>query len=228
MSLRLRQIVLPLARFTLEVDTELENRVTGLFGPSGSGKTSLLDLIAGLRRPSSAFIQLDDQVLTDTANRFVVPARKRRIGYVPQDLALFPHLSVRRNLTYGRCRGNDHDPRFRLEHVVDVLEIGPLLERSVVALSGGEKQRVAIGRALLAVPRLLLLDEPLASLDSKLKARILPYLALVRDEFQLPMLFVSHDLREVEILCAEVLVLEYGRIVDRSQGRKGGLPGPAT
>ena len=122
-----------------------------------------------------------------------VPIRQRGIGYVPQDLALFPHLSVRQNLLYGRKSGGDKERVFPFERIVEVLEIQPLLQRGVMQLSGGEKQRVALARALLAAPRLLLLDEPLASLDLKLKTRILPYLARVRDEFRIPMLYVTHD-----------------------------------
>src|SRR4051794_30299597 len=193
MSLVLKNISLPLASFTLEADLDIQGRVTAIFGPSGAGKTSLLDLIAGLRRPASAFIQLNDQVLTDTSRRLFVPVRHRGIGYVPQDLALFPHLSVRQNLLYGHKANDQAGPLFGFEHVVDVLEIQPLLSRSVTELSGGERQPVALARALLASPRLLLLDEPLASLDLKLKARIIPYLARIRDEFRLPMLYVTHD-----------------------------------
>lgn len=213
MKLLLKRIVLPLAPFLLEVDVEIQSRVTGIFGPSGSGKTSLLDLVAGLRRPKSALIQLDGETLADTAQHFSVPARHRHIGYVPQDLALFPHYSVRQNLLYGHRHEQDANPLFSFQHVIEVLEIAPLLERGVGDLSGGEKQRVALGRALLRAPRLLLLDEPLASLDSKLKSKILPYLARVRDGFRLPMLYVSHDISEVEALCEHTLVLERGRIV---------------
>ena len=212
MQLRLKNIALPLAHFTLEVDVEIHGRVTAIFGPSGAGKTSLLDLVAGLRRAKSALIQLGDTVLTDTAHGVEVPTRRRGIGYVPQDLALFPHLSVRRNLLYGHRPGVEFNPLFTLEHVVAVLEIEPLIGRGVTELSGGEKQRVALARALLTAPRLLLLDEPLASLDAKLKARIIPYLARVRDEFGLPMLYVTHDEAEVRALCDEVLEIDLGRV----------------
>jgi molybdate transport system ATP-binding protein len=211
MNLSLKKISLPLAHFTLEVDVEIRSRVTAIFGPSGAGKTSLLDLIAGLRRAKSAFIQLDDVVLTDTAKKLFVPTHQRGIGYVPQDLALFPHLSVRQNLLYGCKAGGKADPLFSFNHVIEVLEIQSLIARGVTELSGGEKQRVALARALLASPRLLLLDEPLASLDSKLKARIIPYLVRVRDEFQTPILYVTHELDEVRALCDEVIMLERGR-----------------
>jgi molybdate transport system ATP-binding protein len=215
MNLLLKNVFLPLAEFPLDVDVEIENQVTAIFGPSGAGKTSLLDLIAGLRRPQSAFIQLGDRVLTDTAAGAQVPTRHRQIGYVPQDLALFPHLSVRQNLLYG-CQGNGGpNSLFSYEHVTEVLEIGSLIERRVTNLSGGEKQRVALARALLTSPRILLLDEPLASLDSVLKSKIIPFLARIRDEFRVPMLYVTHDWEEVRALCSEALIMERGKIVRR-------------
>lgn len=184
-----------------------------MFGPSGAGKTSLLDLIAGLRAAASAFIQLADRVLTDTTKNFSVPTRRRGIGYVPQDLALFPHLSVRHNLLYGRKSRGPANQLFAFEHVIEVMEIQPLISRGVTELSGGEKQRVALARALLASPRLLLLDEPLASLDTPLKAKIIPYLARIRDEFQVPMLCVTHDRFEALSLADEIVVLANGKVV---------------
>lgn len=215
MNLSLKKIFLPLAEFPLEIDVTIRHQVTAIFGPSGAGKTSLLDLIAGLRRPKSAFIQLGERVLTDTAARTAVPTRHRHIGYVPQDLALFPHLSVQQNLLYGRKGNAGSNSLFCYEHVTGVLEIGSLVDRHVTRLSGGEKQRVALARALLASPKILLLDEPLASLDTVLKSKIIPYLARIRDEFQLPMLYVTHDWDEVESLCGEALIMERGKIVRR-------------
>jgi len=214
MNLRLQQIVLPLAGFTLSLDTIITTPVTAICGPSGAGKTSLLDLIAGLRRPESAFIQLDDRVLTHTATGKQVPARHRQIGYVPQDLALFPHLSVRHNLLYGwRPESESNNGHlFGYDHVTTVLEIETLTDRRVNNLSGGEKQRVALARALLTSPRLLLLDEPLANLDDALKAKIIPYLTRIRDEFHLPMLYVTHDDAEVQALGAPVLRLDRGKL----------------
>jgi molybdate transport system ATP-binding protein len=209
-SLLLQNISLPLTPFTLVVNVEIRGRLTAIFGPSGSGKTSLLDLVAGLRRARSAFIQLDRDVLTDTTTGVFVTSRQRGIGYVPQDLALFPHLSVRNNLLYGhRANGTK---QFGFEHIVELLEIGPLVHRRVTDLSGGEKQRVALARALLASPRLLLLDEPLASLDLPLKARIIPYLARIRDEFNIPMLYVTHDRFETLTLADEMIVLVNGKV----------------
>jgi len=216
MKLLLKNITLPLADFVLEVDVELSSQVTAIFGASGAGKTSLLDLIAGLRRPRTAFIQLGERVLTDTARGLALPPRLREIGYVPQDLALFPHLPVRKNLLYGCKAAAASGSLFSFEHVAAVLEIEPLAGRSVTELSGGEKQRVALARALLASPKLLLLDEPLASLDAALKAKIMGYLARVRDEFRLPMLYVSHDRREIQSLCDGVVELERGQVLARA------------
>ena len=215
MNLWLKRIVLPLSEFTLAVDVEITSQVTAICGPSGAGKTCLLDLIAGLRRPESAFIRLENEVLTDTATGRNVPARRRQLGYVPQDLALFPHLSVGQNLLYGHpaASATTKEQLFSYAHVINVLEIESLVARSVTNLSGGEKQRVALARALLTSPRLLLLDEPLASLDKALKAKIIPYLARIRDEFRVPMLYVTHDVEEVGALCEQVLRLDRGSLV---------------
>lgn len=231
MSLHLHKIALPLNSFALELDLELPHHVTAIFGASGAGKTSLLDLIAGLRQATSAVIRLDDIVLTDTTSGVAVPARRRRIGYVPQDMALFPHLSVRRNLLYGHNPEAESNPLFRFDHVIKVLELDALLDRGIAHLSGGEKQRVTLGRALLSSPRLLLLDEPLSSLDAKLKNQILPFLKRVRDEFPVPILYVTHSADEVSALCDEVIVLEQGRIMKRGTpeavfGRNGATPQP--
>ncbi len=212
MSLLLKGISLPLATFSLEVDVEIHGRVTALFGPSGAGKTSLLDLVAGLRRSRSAFIQLGDQVLTDVSRGVFVPAHQRGIGYVPQDLALFPHLSVRQNLLYGRKPSGNASRLFGFERIVEFLEIQSLVHRGISQLSGGEKQRVALARALLTSPRLLLLDEPLASLDLQLKTKILPYLTRIRDEFQVPVLYVTHDRFETLALADEMVVLVNGQV----------------
>jgi len=212
MALLLKKISLPLAPFTLEVDVEIRGQVTAVFGPSGAGKTSLLDLVAGLRRADSAFIQIDERVLTDTSRGVLVPSRHRGIGYVPQDLALFPHLSVRQNLLYGQKTNGLANPTFTFERVTEVLEIQSVVQRRVTELSGGEKQRVALARALLSSPQLLLLDEPLASLDLPLRARIIPYLGRIRDEFRVPMLYVTHDRFETLALADEMIVLVNGKV----------------
>jgi molybdate transport system ATP-binding protein len=215
MSVELSGLRLPLAHFTLEVDATLRGRVTAVFGASGAGKTSLLEIIAGLRQPAAGRVAVDGVPLTDAAARTFVPAERRAIGYVPQEGALFPHLSVQRNLLYG-CNPRAEGPAgLALAHVTEVLEIARLGERAIRTLSGGEKQRVALGRALLASPRLLLLDEPLAGLDAPLRERLLPYLARVRDEFAIPMLYVTHSPDEVVALCDDVLVLDQGRVTRR-------------
>ena len=218
MNLEISNLRLPLATFPLELDARLEARVTGVFGPSGSGKTSLLETIAGLRRPASGRICLDGAALTDPAARIFRPPEKRGVGFVPQDSALFPHLNVKENLCYSqRTPSHVSTAAPSYEHVIEVLNIGPLVSRRIGMLSGGERQRVAFGRALLAAPQLLLLDEPLASLDAELKDQIMPYLLLIRDEFKIPMLLVSHSADEMVALCDEVLVFEAGRCLRRGR-----------
>ena len=212
MKLSLKNIHLRLDSFSLELDVELEGEVVAIFGPSGSGKTSLLDLIAGLRKPQSAFIEIDGLVLSNTQTGQSLPPQQRGIGYVPQDGALFPHLSVLANLAYGSNR-SDGTSIFSLEHVVDILEIGHLLAGGVKRISGGEKQRVALARALLSQPRLLLLDEPLASLDESLKTKSLNLLQRIRSEFAIPMLYVSHSAEEIAAICDQMIVLESGKLI---------------
>jgi molybdate transport system ATP-binding protein len=187
--------------------------LTALFGRSGSGKTSLVNIVGGLIRPDRGRITIEGQTLVDTERGLVVPAHKRRIGYVFQDSRLFPHLSVRRNLLYGRwfARGSGGAVT-ELGGVVELLGIGHLLERTPDSLSGGEKQRVAIGRALLARPRLLLMDEPLASLDEARRAEILPFVERLRDEARVPILYVSHSVAEVARLATTVVMLSEGAV----------------
>jgi molybdate transport system ATP-binding protein len=233
MNLGLHQVRLPLTSFTLEIDVTLVRPITGIFGPSGSGKTSLLELIAGLRRPIAGRVAMDDKILCDAGVPLHLPPRLRRIGYVPQDLALFPHLNVRANLLYGYRRRLAEKESFTLEHVSEVMEISALLERNVTSLSGGEQQRVGFARAILSVPRLLLLDEPMSSLDAPLKTRLIPFLHRIRDEFHIPFVYVTHDASELTALCDEVLVLQRGRIVERGSPGKvlpaalTALPSPA-
>jgi molybdate transport system ATP-binding protein len=201
-----------LGEFSVEASFTSEGRVTGLFGASGAGKTSLINMIAGLLAPDRGTIAIDGEILDDTAARIHIPAHRRRIGYVFQDARLFPHLDVRRNLDYGRwMNGLAPDPANHAR-VVDLLDIGTLLDRRPGQLSGGERQRVALGRALLAQPRLLLLDEPLGSLDEERKAEILPYLVRLRDEANVPMVYVSHDADEMRQLATQIVMLKRGRI----------------
>jgi molybdate transport system ATP-binding protein len=210
-SLRVRA---PLASFELEVELESGARRLGLFGPSGAGKTALLECLAGWRIPSAGRIALGGEVLLDSARGLALPIEARGVGYVPQDGLLFPHWDVGANLAAGLARAarRSGDPQELRRRVVEVLELGPLLARSPATLSGGERQRVALGRALCSGPSVLLLDEPLASLDLGLRRRILPYLIRVGEEFDLPLLYVSHDALEVAALCEEVAVLERGRL----------------
>lgn len=205
MTLVIRDLVLPLAEFALEVSLTLDARTTALYGPSGAGKTTLLETIAGLRKPQRGTIALNGRDVTN------VPPRHRRVGYVPQDDALFPHLSVRQNVMYGARAMHDD--------VIDALEIAPLLDRGVKRLSGGERKRVALARALLTQPEMLLLDEPLAGVDIALRDRVLEYLARVRDEFAVPTIYVTHHMEEVEALCETIVMLDRGRVVETRQCR---------
>ncbi len=222
MSLALEGLRAPLGPFDLDVDASATARVTAVFGPSGAGKTSLLEIVAGLRRPAGGRVVLGGRVLDDAAARVHVPPRLRRVGYVPQDDTLFPHLTVARNLAYARAGSPSAFAR-----VADVLELGPLLGRLPARLSGGERRRVALGRALLASPEILLLDEPLTGLDGALKERVLAHLGRVRDEFQLPTLYVSHAPEEVLALADDVLVLERGRVVQRGRPAEVFVPAAA-
>jgi len=203
--------------FTLEAKFEGAGLVTGLFGPSGAGKTSLVNLIAGLTKPDRGSIALDNTMLDDTVSQIHLPPHRRRIGYVFQDARLFPHLNVRQNLDYGRrMNGLASDPQGEAGTIA-LLGIGHLLDRRPAQLSGGEKQRIALGRALLARPKLILLDEPLGSLDDERKDEILPYLIRLRDEARVPMVYVSHDAGELRQLATKVVILKRGKIV--AEGR---------
>jgi molybdate transport system ATP-binding protein len=199
--------------FSLDAEVASDAPVMALFGPSGAGKTTLLNAIAGLVSPDRARIVVDGRILTDTAHKVAVPVHRRRIGYVFQDARLFPHLTVSQNLRYGRWFTPSAERYAGFDEIVDLLGIRPLLARKPQNLSGGEKQRVAIGRALLASPRLLLLDEPLASLDEARKAETLPYIEGLRDELSIPIVYVSHSVDEVRRLAGEVVRLEQGRVV---------------
>lgn len=190
-----------------------DSGVTAVFGRSGAGKTTLLKIIAGLLRPDFVRIQVGSTVLCDTQHGAWVPPERRRIGYVFQDTRLFPHLSVKGNLMFGRRFNPPPESKsLDFDSIVALLDLDALLNRSVHSLSGGEGQRVAIGRALLANPRLLLLDEPLAALDADRKAEILPYLEGLRHSLDLPILYVSHSLGEIRRLATWMAVLDGGEI----------------
>lgn len=205
-------VIKVLGATTVEAAFDSAGGVTALFGPSGAGKTSLINMIAGLLRPDDGQIELDGEILDDSARRVHVPAHRRRIGYVFQDARLFPHLSVEQNLDYGRRMNGLPFDGTEQARIAQLLDLEPLRQRRPGRLSGGEKQRVALGRALLSRPRLLLLDEPLGSLDDERKADILPYLVRLRDQGGVPMVYVSHDAEEVRRLATQVIRLQAGRI----------------
>ncbi|MEL6059827.1 MULTISPECIES: molybdenum ABC transporter ATP-binding protein [unclassified Methylobacterium] len=211
MSIQL-DVTLRRSAFTLEAAFEAGPGLTALFGRSGSGKTTLIDLIAGLARPDRGRIVVDGVALVDTEAGLFLPPHRRRIGVVFQDARLFPHLSVRTNLGYGRVFARQRSDPAQVDAVVEMLGIGHLLDRRPSGLSGGERQRIAIGRALLARPRLLLMDEPLSALDEARKAEILPYIERLRDEAGVPIVYVSHAVAEVARLATTVIVLETGRV----------------
>ncbi len=198
---------------TLDAAFDTTAQVTALLGPSGAGKTTILYMIAGLLRPQSGTIQMNDHSWLDTRRGVNVPVERRRVGFVFQDHLLFPHLSVERNLMYGRRRRAGRSSAIDVARVIEVLELAELLGRAVRNLSGGEKQRVALGRSLLCGPELLLLDEPLAALDDAIKNRILTYLERVVAEWHVPTIYVSHNAGEVRRLADYVVVMEQGRVV---------------
>lgn len=198
--------------FTLQLTAQMVSGITGIVGPSGSGKSTLLATIAGLITPERGRIVVAGAALTDTVAGIAVPVHQRRIGLVFQDGLLFPHLTGEANLRYGERLLSSHERRVPFQRVVDLLRLQPLLARKPASYSGGERQRIALGRALLAAPRLLLLDEPLSAVDRSHRAEIISGLIAVRDELAIPMLYVSHDLGEVLHLTDSLLVLDGGRI----------------
>ena len=211
--LELTNIMLPLGQFPLRLSLTLGGGITGISGPSGSGKTSFLELIAGLRQPKTGRITHNGVTLLDVGEGIFVPPWQRNMGYVPQDLTLFPHLDVRQNLgSSARLTGKRIDaPLFK--QVTALLELEPLLSRQTALLSGGEKARVALGRALMSLPSLLLLDEPMAHLDDRLREKSLTYLRTAASELGLPMLIVSHSAMELSAICGSILRMEQGEIL---------------
>ncbi|MGI8738462.1 MAG: molybdenum ABC transporter ATP-binding protein [Gammaproteobacteria bacterium] len=201
-----------LGRFELAAKFTSDAPVTALFGRSGAGKTSLVNMIGGLLRPARGRIVIDGQVLFDSRRRVHVPAHKRGVGYIFQESRLFPHLTVRQNLLYGRWFTKPAARYIEPEQVIALLDIAPLLERRPGLLSGGEKQRVAIGRALLASPKLLLMDEPLASLDAARKSDILRYIERLNENMRVPIVYVSHSIEEVTRLAHCLVVMSDGRV----------------
>jgi molybdate transport system ATP-binding protein len=197
--------------FNLDVELAAGAGVTALFGRSGSGKTSVVNMVAGLSRPDAGRIAVDGRVLFDSAQGIDLPVEARRLGYVFQEARLFPHLSVRSNLEFGMNRVPPPERTVEFDAVIDMLGIAELLDRRPARLSGGETQRVAIGRALLASPRILLMDEPLAALDASRKAEVLPFIAALSRRFAIPILYVSHAMDEVLRLADTLVIMDKGR-----------------
>ncbi len=201
-----------LGQFSLHAAFQSISGCTALFGPSGSGKTTLINMLAGLIKPERGRIDISGACVFDYARGINLPPEKRRIGYVFQDARLFPHLNVKRNLSYGLTLIPEDERLFDLEKVAHLLDLHSLMQRRPHKLSGGERQRVAIGRALLSSPRLLLMDEPLANLDPKRRLEILPFIENLRDNLKIPIVYVSHSVDEVIRLADKVVVLDHGRV----------------
>lgn len=209
------EVALTQGEFKLAVEFQTDAMTIGIVGPSGSGKTTLLNVIAGMAQPEHGYVEVSGRVLVDTGRRIAIPPYRRNIGYVFQDGRLFPHLTVQQNLNYGHWFSRGREGLLGRERVVELLAIGHLLHRRAVGLSGGEQQRVAIGRALFASPRLLLMDEPLAGLDPGRREEILPMIARMRNESRIPLIYVSHAEGEIRYLADEIITLEGGRLADR-------------
>ena len=220
---------LALGRFDLAVRFDSAAGTIGVVGPSGSGKTTLLNLIAGIARPDRGTIRVGTSTYVDTEHRQFLPAYRRRIGYVFQEARLFPHLTVDQNLRYGRFFAGRRRAK-PSQNIVEILGIEHLLRRRAVGLSGGEQQRIAIGRAVLASPQLLLMDEPLAALDAQRRLEILPLIEQVRREAGIPLIYVSHAEAEIRRLADEILVMASGRLVrcERIGSSEVASPGPSA
>ena len=200
-----------LGKFSLNVNFEISKGINCLFGPSGSGKTSVINCIAGLIKPLNSHISINQRLLNDTRNNYFCPIHKRKIGYVFQDARLFPHLSVKNNLLYGK-KFNKQD-KFGFNFIVDILDLTKLLKRFPVNLSGGEKQRIAIGRALLSQPDIILMDEPLVSLDQEKKENIIKYIKKIDMKLNIPMIYVSHSITETFVLGKKISFIKNGKII---------------
>jgi molybdate transport system ATP-binding protein len=216
------QIYLERSGFSLAVETQFNSGITALFGPSGAGKSTLLHCLAGLTNPDSGLIQLDTEILYDTRRKINIPSHRRKIGIVFQDCLLFPHLSVRANMEYGQT-GDKQTRREQFDTITALLEIEPLLDRSITHLSGGEKKRVALARAILANPRWLLLDEPFSGLDQSLKNQILVYLRRLHQATEIPMILVRHCPDEIADLADEFFFMEKGLFPSHGTLTSGGI-----
>lgn len=203
--------------FQLNIDVHFQTGITGIFGPSGAGKSTFLHLLAGLEKPDEGKIVAGESVLWDTEKNIDIPARLRRIGYVFQEGRLFPHMNIKNNLTFAQAYHKQEKATIDFEEVVDLLEIRSLLQKFPKNLSGGEKQRVAIGRALLSKPRILLMDEPFSSLDFALRKQIIPYLIKINRRLSIPILVVSHDLPDLLSLTQDLFLLRKGKVVGKGK-----------
>ncbi|WP_284115015.1 ATP-binding cassette domain-containing protein [Acinetobacter pittii] len=198
---------LQMGQFHIEPNFQSDASVIGLFGASGSGKTSILHAIAGLNTPRSGLIKIQEQTWFDSDQKINLSTQKRHVGLVFQDAQLFPHKTVKQNLLFGLKRLFQQERHFEADYIIELLKLGHLLERMPIKLSGGEKQRVALGRALLYSPKLLLLDEPLSALDANHKAEIIPFFQKVKEEIKIPMIYVSHDIQEIKQLTETMWIL---------------------
>ncbi len=198
---------LHMGQFHIEPSFQSDASVIGLFGASGSGKTSILHAIAGLNTPRSGLIKIQDQTWFDSNQKINVSTQKRHVGLVFQDAQLFPHKTVKQNLLFSFKHLSQQERHFEADYIIELLKLGHLLQRMPIKLSGGEKQRVALGRALLYSPKLLLLDEPLSALDANHKAEIIPFFQKVKEELKIPMIYVSHDIQEIKQLTETMWIL---------------------
>ncbi|WP_336009695.1 ATP-binding cassette domain-containing protein [Acinetobacter calcoaceticus] len=198
---------LQMGQFLIEPNFQSDASVIGLFGASGSGKTSILHAIAGLNTPRSGLIKIQGQTWFDSNQKINLSTQKRHVGLVFQDAQLFPHKTVKQNLLFGLKHLSQQERHFEADYIIELLKLEHLLERMPIKLSGGEKQRVALGRALLYSPKLLLLDEPLSALDANHKAEIIPFFQKVKEEIKIPMIYVSHDIQEIKQLTETMWIL---------------------
>lgn len=208
------------AEFMLNVELEMQQQLLGIVGVSGCGKSTLLKNIVGLLKPTHGAIQFNQQILFDSQQKIHVPMHQRKIALIFQNALLFPHMNVQQNLCYAEKLINQAERKFQFNEIIELLELTHLCQRKAHQLSGGEAQRVSIGRALLSSPHLLLLDEPLTGLDQQLKQQILPFLKRIKDELNLPMIYVTHHLEELKYLKADILQLDQGKLQHR-QNSKG-------
>lgn len=198
--------------FSLNVELEMQQQLLGIVGASGSGKSTLLKNIVGLLKPQQGCIQLNEQLLMDTRQNIHIPMYQRKIALIFQHALLFPHMNVQQNLGYAEKLVDKSERKFQFDDIVELLDLTTLIQRKAHQLSGGEAQRVSIGRALLSSPHLLLLDEPLTGLDRSLKQQILPFFKRIKEELDLPMIYVTHHPEELEYLEAETLQLSQGQL----------------